>query len=255
MNMTKSKTRFFFMEAAGLAGFVIGAGLLTILLEHPDLPVMQSGWIVHPLLRRIPLGIIMGGYIFFITLLIGKKSGAHINPAATWAFYRLKKLSLKNAVVYTIVQFAGAIVAAQILKLSVGHWFSHPLINYGVTAPKPQYTSLTAFVAEFLISFLLLFIILLASSSKRWEKGVPLLSGVLIAAYLIFELPYSGMSLNPARSTAAAIAAGKFEHLWIYFVSPLSAMLLAAELFLRIDKGRHGTDRKELPFYPMEEPV
>ena len=243
------------MEAAGLAGFVLGAGLLSIFLEHPGLPVMQSSWKDHALLRRVPLGIIMGCYIFLVTLLIGKKSGAHINPAATWAFYRLKKISLKTAFAYTIAQFTGAIAAAQILKYSVGYWFSHPVINYGVTAPKPQHNSIEAFVAEFLISFLLLCAILLAAGSKKWEKKLPLLSGALIAAYIVFEMPFSGMSLNPARSTAAAIAAGKFEHLWIYFVAPVAGMLLAGELFLRIGKYRHSPDKKELPFYPMEEPA
>ncbi len=255
MYRTKNNIRFYLMEAAGLAGFVIGAGLLTIILEHPGMPVMQSGWKGYPLLRRVPLGIIMGMYIFFITRLIGKRSGAHINPAATWVFYRLQKISFKNAIAYTVAQFIGAIAAAQVLKYAVGYWFSHPLINYGVTAPKPPYTSVTAFAAEFLISFFMLFAILLAAGSKRWEKGVPLLSGVLIAAYIIFEMPFSGMSLNPARSTAAAIAAGKFEHLWIYFVSPAAAMFLAAEFFLRIKKARHGPDTKEIPFYPSEETV
>lgn len=255
MNATKNNTKFYLMEGAGLAGFVIGAGLLTIFLEHPGLPVMQSGWKDHALLRRIPLGIIMGGYIFLITILFGKQSGAHINPAATWAFYRLQKISRNNAIVYTIVQFTGAIAAAQILKYAVGDWFSHPAINYGVTAPKPPYTSLAAFVAEFLISFFLLFITLLAAGSKRWNKMVPLLSGLLIAAYIIFEIPFSGMSLNPARSTAAAITAGRFEHLWIYFVAPLAAMLLAAELFLKIHQNKNGPDKKELPVYPLKKPA
>jgi aquaporin Z len=239
-------------EAAGLAGFVIGAGLLTILLEHPELPVMQSSWKAYPTLRRVPLGIVLGFYIFIITKLFGKRSGAHINPAVTWTFFRLHKISFKNAVLYTIAQFTGAIGAAQILKYTVGYWFAHSPINYGASAPQPPHTSLSAFIAEFIISFLMMFMVLVATTSKQWEKKVPLFAGILIAAYIIVEMPFSGMSLNPARSTAAALAAGKFEHLWIYFISPVAAMLIAAEVFLWRDKSRSKPDKKSLPIYPSE---
>ncbi len=61
------------MEAAGLAGFVFGAGILSIILEHPDLPVMNGQWAKHDMLRRVPLGIIMGGYIAGVTFIIWKK--------------------------------------------------------------------------------------------------------------------------------------------------------------------------------------
>ncbi len=247
-----SKLKFYGMEAAGLGGFVIIAGLLTIFLEHPELPVMQTSLIDHPLLRRVPLGLLMGGYIYLITVLFGKKSGAHINPAVTWSFYYLKKISAKDAMLYTAAQFTGAIIAAQILKHSVGYWFSYPTIDYGVTAPKPQYHAMTAFAAEFIISFIMMFVVLSASASKRLEKSVPLFSGLLIASFIIFEMPFSGMSLNPARSTAGDLAAIKFEHLPIYFVSPIAAMLLAAYLFNRSHHRISSADKKELLVYPAQ---
>lgn len=253
METFRSNVKFYLMEAAGLGGFVLLAGLMTIFLEHPELPVMQSSWKEYPLLRRIPLGLGLGVYVLMVARLFGKGSGAHVNPVVTWTFYRLGKISFKNAVLYTTAQFAGAILAAQILKQAVGYWFSHPAIDYGVTAPKPQYHSAAAFLGEFVISFLLMLVILLATASRRWEKKVPLLTGMLIALYLFFETPFSGMSMNPARSVAGDLAAKKFEHLWIYFVAPVTAMLLAAEAFLRIGKKRRGADGKELPVYPVQE--
>ncbi|MEJ7685401.1 MAG: aquaporin [Segetibacter sp.] len=84
---------------------------------------------------------------------------------------------------------------------------------------------MTAFIAEFIISFILMLAVLMATSSKRFEKHIAVISGVLIALYLIIEIPFSGMSLNPARSFAGAFAAEKWEHLWIYFVAPTLAML------------------------------
>jgi aquaporin Z len=260
----------YLMELFGLAGFVLAAGLLTIFLEHPDLPVMKSSLKDHPLLRRIPLGIILGIYIAVVVLLFGKKSGAHINPSVTWTFYRLGKISFTNALFYTIAQFAGAIGAAQLLKYASGDLFSHPLINYGVTEPKPPYESITAFIAEFIISAILMLVVLMASSSKRLEKYVALMSGVLIAVYLIIEIPFSGMSLNPARSFAGAFAANKWEHLWIYFVAPTLAMLAAGEVFIRWKKKQLGLanqdhhhvkiksirrDYNEIPHYPTKNAI
>jgi aquaporin Z len=60
------------------------------------------------------------------------------------------------------------------------------------------------------------------------------------------------MSLNPARSFAAALAANKWEHLWIYFVAPPVAMLLAAEIYARIKTVFPNIFDKELPDYPKE---
>jgi len=251
----KSKWKILFMEAAGLAGFVLGAGILTIILEHPDLPVMNDHWAKYDMLRRVPLGIIMGGYIAGITLLFGKKSGAHINPSVTWTFYRLGKINLADSILYTIAQFIGAIATSQLLKYTLGKYFAHPLLKYGVSEPQPPYGSMTAFIAEFIISFILMLVVLITITSKRYEKYVALISGVLIALYLIIELPFSGMSLNPARLTGSSLAANQYKYLWIYFVAPTLAMLAAAEIFLVIKKGRfsfkYKIDDPEIPTYPI----
>ncbi len=250
----KKHWQAYLMEAAGLAGFVLGAGSLAVFLEHPDFPAMQSslGGEENAIWRRVPLGLLMGAYIALVVRLFGEKSGAHINPATTCAFFRLGKINFSNSVLYTLAQFAGAITAALFLKIALGDWFAHPLINFGVTKPMPPHDSMSAFVAEFIISFVLMFVVLIVISSKRLEKYAAIVTGVLIALYLIFELPFSGMSLNPARSFAASLAANKWEHLWIYFVAPPLAMLLAAEIYARTKTIFSGILDKELPDYPIE---
>ncbi len=255
------------MEFFGLAGFVFIAGLLTIFLEHPGMPVMKSSLKNYALLRRIPLGIILGTYITLVSVLFGKKSGAHINPCVSWTFFRLGKMSFADAFLFTIAQFAGAIAAAQLLKHTMGDLFSAPMVNYGNTQPKPPHGTFAAFIAEFIISFILMLVVLLASSSKRLEKYVALISGVMIALYLIIEIPFSGMSLNPARSFAGAFAANQWGYLWLYFVAPVCAMLAAGEVFIgwKLKQVSHaglahnssGTifiqkDYKEIPNYPVE---
>lgn len=117
---------------------------------------------------------------------------------------------------------------------------------------KPPHTPFGAFVAEFVSSFVLLFVVLFVISSNRLEKLAAPASGVLIALCLIFELPFSGMSLNPARSCAGALAADRWEHLWIYFVAPPVAMLLAAEIFREIKTVLPKILDKEILDYPKE---
>src|SRR5688500_12129849 len=131
----KLHCREYLMEAAGLGGFVVGASLLTVFLEHPEMPAMRSLFGQHPTLRRIPLGIILGGYVAGVVYLFGRRSGAHINPAVTWAFYRLGKINFADSVFYTLAQFAGAIAAAQIMKLMLGDFYADPPIRYVVPEP------------------------------------------------------------------------------------------------------------------------
>lgn len=244
------------MEAAGLAGFVIIASLVTTLLEHPSSPVHRA-MMDSALLRRIPLGLVMGTYIMLLTYSpVGKRSGAHINPAVTAAFFRLGKIKGWDAVFYILAQFAGAIAAAQLMKIVLGRFYAHPSIHYVTTIPKPgEHGSLLAFVAEFIISFILMMVVLVAVSSERLEKLTGLIVGLLIATYLIVETPYSGMSLNPARSFGSAVAGNHWIDLWIYFVSPVLAMLSAAEVFRLLKRvGWHKASGRESPHYPIEQP-
>lgn len=260
------------MEAGGLAGFVIGAGLLTTLLEHPHSLLHQSMSDVSPLLRRVPLGLCMGAYIAGIIYSPwGQRSGAHINPSVTWTFFSLGKIKLRDALLYTLAQFAGAIFAAQLLKATLGQWYAHPSVNYSVTAPGREVIGTElALVAEFVISFLLMLVMLVAINSERLEKLTGLFAGLLIGVYLILEAPFSGMSMNPARTFGSALAARQWPDWWVYFTAPPLAMLLAGAVYRRLRRGRlkgcaklyHSRNKpcifcghKEGPQYPVEEPA
>ncbi len=221
----------YIFEAIGLALFMILAGGLTTLLEHPDSPVHIA--LPSKMLRHVLLGLVMGTYI---ALLIyspwGRRTGAHINPAVTIAFWRMGKITKTNAIFYIVAQFAGALIAAPLLLFVIGGAFAHPDVKAGATVPGPAGV-LGAFVAEFVISFLLLFAILVAINSTRLKKLDGVFGGVLIALYLAFETPFSGMSLNPARTFGSAVTAQRFDGLWLYFVAPTVAMWLAVELYRR----------------------
>jgi aquaporin Z len=110
-------------------------------------------------------------------------------------------------------------------------------VRFAATSPGPGGPA-TAFLAELSISFLLMGVVLVASNSVRLARSTPLLCGALVAAYITLEAPISGMSMNPARSFASAVAAWHWTALWIYFTAPPLGMLVAAEAYVRL-RGAH----------------
>src|ERR687884_270180 len=91
-----------------------------------------------------------------------------------------------------------------------------------------------AFVAELTISFGLMLVVLVVSNTPRVARYTGLCAGALVATHIILEAPFSGMSMNPARTLASAAPSGTWPVLWLYVAAPLAGMLLAAEAYLRL---------------------
>lgn len=229
----------YLMEGAELALFMISACVFTVLLFHPQSPVVNA--LPNALARRTLIGLAMG--ITAIAIVYspwGQQSGAHFNPSFTLTFWRLKKISGPDALFYVVSQFAGGIFGVWFSRLLVGATrLSDPQVLYAVTVPGPQGTAI-AFFAEALISFLLFFVVLLVSNRKSIARYTPLFVGFLVAIYITFESPLSGMSMNPARTLGSAIIPHVWTSLWIYFTAPVLGMLSAAELFVGLrDSAPH----------------
>jgi len=109
-------------------------------------------------------------------------------------------------------------------------WAPTP-VSYAATLPGPRGVAV-AFVAETAISFGLMATVLLFSSSARLARFTGLAAGCLVALYISVESPFSGMSMNPARTFASAAAGMIWQHFWIYLVAPPLGMLVAAQLHL-----------------------
>src|SRR5262245_47914497 len=185
------------------------------------------------MLRRLVMGLAMGGTaIAIIYSPWGKQSGAHINPSTTLTFFRLGRISRWDAGFYIMAQFPGGALGVLAAALTLSPSVGHPAVNYVVTAPG-RWGKLAAFGAEFVITFLLITVILYVSNNQRLHKLTGLCAGALVAVYITIEAPLSGMSMNPARSFASAIAAMHWADLWIYFTAPLIGMLAAAEIYSR----------------------
>ncbi len=221
----------YLMEAAELGLFMISAGLLGVLLEYPGSPVHQA--VPNPMLRRVLMGMAMGATaIAIIYSPWGKQSGAHFNPAVTLTFFRLGKVRGWDALFYVVAQFIGGLIGILLVATVLWAMLAHPAVNYVATLPGPPGV-LVAWVAEVVISFILMSMILRVTSSGL-ARFTGVFAGMLVATYIALESPISGMSMNPARSFASAVPAHLLSTLWIYFTAPLLGMLLAAELYVRL---------------------
>jgi aquaporin Z len=221
----------YFMEAFGLGIFIISASVVTALLEYPASPIRLA--IADPLLRRLIIGVAMG--LTAIALIYspwGKQSGAHFNPVVTFTFLRLGKIKWWDACFYIAAQFIGGLAG---LLLAVGvlrNAIADPSVNYIVTTPGTGGIGV-AFLAELMISFGMMLMVLLVSNSPSRGRYTGLFAGALIAIYITLEAPLSGMSMNPARTLASAIPAQHWTAIWVYFTAPLAGMLLASEVYVR----------------------
>jgi aquaporin Z len=227
----------YLIEGWALGMFMISAGLFAILLDYPGSPVHQA--INDATTRRILAGIAMG--LTAIALIYspwGKRSGAHMNPAVTLAFLRLRKIDARDAMFFVLAQFIGGTLGVLLVAQLVGPAFTAPPVSYAATLPG-AHGPVVAFIAEALISAFLIFTILTISNTPRIAHFAGIAAGCLVATYIALEAPLSGMSMNPARTFASAMPGLMWQGFWIYITAPVLGMLAGAELFM-FTRGRDG---------------
>ena len=227
----------YLIEAWALGTFMVAAGLTATLLGSPASPVSRA--LPEPMLRNVVAGVAMGlTAIAIIHSPWGKRSGAHMNPAVTLAFLRLGKVHGWDALFFIIAQVAGGTLGVLLVAALFGGLFTDPPVSYAATLPGPAGPRI-AFVAELAISCGLMLTVLLLSASARLAPFTGVAAGCLVAAYISFEAPLSGMSMNPARTFASAAPGMLWQHFWIYLTAPVLGMLIGAQLFLAV----RGTPR------------
>ncbi|MBL8728930.1 MAG: aquaporin [Planctomycetes bacterium] len=217
--------------------FMVAAATFGTWLEGP-----QSTWrhaLPDPFVRRAIMGLLMGGTaVLLIYSPLGQRSGAHLNPATTLTFLRLGRVGPRVAAGYVLAQFLGGTLGLWVAGAWLQPTIAAPEVHYVATLPGP-WGLVPAFGAEVGMTFLLMLAVLHLSQSRRWNRHTGLAAGALVALYITFEAPVSGMSLNPARSFASALLARDFTALWLYLTAPVLGMGIAAEMFVR-RRGLHA---------------
>ena len=177
---------------------------------------VTSGDVTH-----VGIAITWGLIVMAMIYAFGETSGAHFNPAVTIAFAYAKKFAWKEVPKYIIAQVLGAFAASLILC------YLFPTSEYlGATISTVDVGR--AFVMELLLTFFLMVVIINVSTGS---KEIGIIAGIAVGAVVLLEAMFAGpitnASMNPARSIAPAIVAGKMQHLWMYILAPILGAVLA----------------------------
>lgn len=229
----KQNWKVYTMEAICLGLFMVSASLFATLFEYPTSPVHEA--ISNKTVRDLLMGIAMGvSAVLIIYSPMGKLSGAHMNPALTFTFWRLGKIKTTDTIFYTIFQCAGGILAVMLMHLFLGKAFEDPHVNYVITAPG-KFGVQGAFITEVIIAFVMMTMVLISTNKESISRYTGIFAGILVATYVIVSGPISGFGMNPARSLASAVPSGMYPSFWIYITAPFIGMLAAASCYTLLD--------------------
>lgn len=170
--------------------------------------------------------------LFMLVQTIGSISGAHLNPAVTVALAVLRKIRVNDAVVYILLQLAGAVAAALVLKfllidaLAKQQHYGAPSLNFSLLG-----TTFGGVIAEGIGTFLLVWTVIAVSVNPRAARDwAGLAIGGVLGLQVMVLGPLTGGSVNPARWFGPALLAGNVidNNWWVYIIGPLGGGVLAA---------------------------
>jgi aquaporin Z len=215
-------------ELVGTALLLLG-GLSAVCLDFaPGSPVASV--VPDHSARLLVTGLLFAGSGSLVAISpLGRRSGAHLNPSVTLAFWRRGHMHRHDLVGYMVAQVAGAFVGTALVRW----WWGAKAraVHLGVTQPGHGIGAVGAAGIEAFMTALLVLGILLMVSSPKTARFTPLLVWILVAVLVWQGAPWTGTSLNPPRSLAPAVLVPDMSNLWAYFVGPLAGSLGAVAIF------------------------
>ncbi len=222
-----------FAEALGTGLLVFfGVGVATLSFGFRAAGTSVSAGVVATALT-------FGLVLLVLVYAIGPISGCHINPAVTIGFLVARRIDLTTAVSYWASQIIGGIVGAGLLRavfsLVPGYSTSRQGLGtdgYG-KASLIDVHALGAFIAEVVLTFLFVFVILCVTKDNSYSLVAGVAIGLALALCHLIGIPIDGTSVNPARALAPALFVGgtALNQVWLFIVAPLVGGSLSAAAF------------------------
>lgn len=200
-----------------------GCGSAVLSAAFPDVGIGLHG-----------VSLAFGLTVLTMAYAIGHLSGCHLNPAVSLGLVVAKRFPARDLPAYVFAQVAGAVVAAAVLFViasgKAGFDVSAGFASNGYDAHSPgHYSLLAAFVAELVLTFMFLIIILGATDERAPAGFAPIAIGLGLTLIHLIGIPVTNVSVNPARSTGPALFVGDWAltQLWLFWVAPLLGGALA----------------------------
>jgi MIP family channel proteins len=183
-------------------------------------------------LGQVGVAISFGLVIMAMIYAVGHVSGAHFNPAVSFAFALTRHFPWPRVFGYWAAQLAGAVIAATILRGSLGD-----IANIGATLPSGSDGQ--AFLWELILTFFLMFVIMaVATDTRAVGEAAAIAIGGTVGLDAMFGGPITGALMNPARSLGPGLISGDLTAIWLYLLAPITGAALAAVAY-QILRGPH----------------
>ncbi len=204
-------------EAVGTFGLVF-AGTGAIVID-----AKTNGGVGH-----VGISLTFGLIVMAMIYAIGHVSGAHINPAVTLAFSAVRHFPRRLVPLYLLGQFTGAMLASLLVRGLFGD-----VAALGATFP--QGSAGQALLLEFVLTFLLMFVIMaVATDVRAVGQAAAIAIGGTVGLEALFAGPISGASMNPVRSLAPALVSWTWNEQWLYLVGPIAGAVAGAFMYMVI---------------------
>jgi aquaporin Z len=184
-------------------------------------------------------GVVVIALGFGLALLIslyafGEVSGGHYNPAVSLGAFLDGRIGAVTFVLYLVAQVAGAVVAGLALLAAS----SQDEVAATATAPGAGVGAGTAFLLEALLTALFVAVILKVTASGTMGPTAFLAIPLTLAAIHLAAVPFSGASVNPARTLGSAIVGNSYSDVWVYLTAPLLGAVVGWALYRLVTSGR-----------------
>ena len=215
----QGRGRNYAAELLGTFILVLGGTTGVVAAQRAQAPIL----VVVPF--AFGFALLAGLYAF------GEVSGGHFNPAVSLAMFLDKRLPAGELVGYWISQFAGGILASVALLLASTR------SEVKGTATKPFAGDGSAFLIEVLFTAIFVLVILQASRSERFGPSALIAIPLTLVVVHICAIPFSGTSVNPARTLGPDLVGNTWSGIWIYFIAPPLGAAIAWAIHAGIVRG------------------
>ncbi len=203
----------------------------------------------------VGIGLLGVAFAFGLTVLtmayaIGHISGCHLNPAVTIGLVAGNRFKAGEIAPYVIAQVVGGIAGAAVLYVIASGKAGFTLADgfasngYGEHSPG-SYSLVAGFVAEVVLTFMFLLIILGATDKRAPQGFAPIAIGLGLTLIHLIGIPVTNLSVNPARSTGPAVFVGGWAlvQLWLFWVAPILGAAIAGVVYRQAFESTAAEDR------------